>query len=154
MSDLTAHARTVLKNALGADGELGRQTVANILAPALARISELEAALRKFLHAHEHGTMGDEEDAIENMEAVIQMKRTSTTGALDYCVHEFHVESRCVECELEAAQARIAELEAALDELRQSLIGGIEGVRAGRPMDKWADANERLLKAIRARGSK
>lgn len=85
MSELTAHAMMVLKNATGANGELGRQTAVNILASALARIAELEAAL---------------------------------------------------------------------DELRQSLIGGIEGVRAGRPMDKWADANERLLKAIRARGSK
>lgn len=32
-----------------------------------------------------------------------------------------------------------------IDELRQSLIGGIEGVKAKRDLTKWAEANERLL---------
>lgn len=32
-----------------------------------------------------------------------------------------------------------------IDELRQSLIGGIGGVKAGRDLTKWAAANERLL---------
>jgi hypothetical protein len=38
----------------------------------------------------------------------------------------------------DVAIARIAEL-------RQSLIGGIEAVKAGRDMTAWAEANERLL---------
>ena len=32
-----------------------------------------------------------------------------------------------------------------IDELRQSLIGGVEGVKAKRDLTKWAEANERLL---------
>jgi hypothetical protein len=44
------------------------------------------------------------------------------------------------------AQRRIAGLEAQIDDLRQSLIGGVEGVKAGRDMKKWAEANDRLLR--------
>ena len=40
---------------------------------------------------------------------------------------------------------RIATLEDQVKELRQSLIGGIEGVKAGHDLTKWAEANERLL---------
>jgi hypothetical protein len=40
---------------------------------------------------------------------------------------------------------KIAGLEEQVRELRQSLIGGIEGVKAGRDLTKWAEANERLL---------
>ena len=32
-----------------------------------------------------------------------------------------------------------------IDELRQSLIGGIEGVKSGHDLAKWAAANEKLL---------
>jgi hypothetical protein len=45
----------------------------------------------------------------------------------------------------EAMDDYIASLEASVDELRQSLIGGIELVKARKPMERWAKANERLL---------
>lgn len=48
---------------------------------------------------------------------------------------------------------RIAELEAQVEELRQALIGGIELVYAERPMEVWAEANERLLERQRTKGA-
>ena len=43
-------------------------------------------------------------------------------------------------------RARIVELEGEVADLRQRLIGGVEGVRAGRDLTKWADANDRRLR--------
>lgn len=48
--------------------------------------------------------------------------------------------------QLEAvAREVLAEIAAENKALRQSLIGGIEAVRAGRDMRQWAEANERML---------
>lgn len=41
---------------------------------------------------------------------------------------------------------RIAELEDEVKDLRQSLIGGVEGVKAGRDLKKWAKANDKYLR--------
>lgn len=49
----------------------------------------------------------------------------------------------------EAIDDYIASLEAQVDELRQSLIGGINRVKNGLPMKRWAEANGRLLRKQR-----